>query len=65
MSASLGMAEVAEAGVAVGLTVVVAVLMAGLEAVEGIFGVAEGVCATAEEAIASRVVIDKVIDLMV
>lgn len=46
--------------------VVVLVVVAGLELVAGTFGAADGVWATAREAIASRVVLsDKVMGLMV
>ena len=63
--------------VVAGLEAVVAVVVAGLEAVAvvlvvvagpevvGAFGAADGVCATAREAIANRAVSDKVAGLMV
>ena len=49
---------------AAGLMVVVVVVVAGAEVV-GAFGAVEGVCATAIDAIANRVMTDKVIGLMV
>jgi hypothetical protein len=49
---------------AAGLMLVVVVVVAGLEVV-GALGAAEGVCATATDAIANRVMTDKVIGLMV
>jgi hypothetical protein len=50
-------------GLAAGLMVVV-VVVAGLEAA-GAFGAADGVCATAREAVANRVVSNRVVCLMV
>jgi hypothetical protein len=81
ISASLGIAEVAVVDVvagleavvvlAAGLMVVVVVFFTGLGAVitglgaVGAFGAVDGVCATAREAIANKVVSAKVVGFMV
>ena len=71
---ALGMADVLVLVVVAGLEAVV-VVVAGLDAVVGIFaagleaagafGAADGVCATTREAVANRVVSNKVVGLMV
>jgi len=50
--------------VVAGLDAVVGAFAAGLEVV-GAFGAADGVCATAREAVANRVVSNRVVGLMV
>jgi hypothetical protein len=50
--------------VVAGLDAVAGIFAAGLE-VAGAFGAADGVCATAREAVANRVVSSKVVCLMV
>jgi hypothetical protein len=74
ISSALGIAEVVVVVVA-GLEAVVVVVVAGLDAVigafaaglevVGAFGAADGVWATAREAVANRVVSNKVVCLMV
>ena len=65
ISSALGAVEVVVLVVVAGLdAVVVVVAAAGLEVV-GAFGAADGVCATAREAVANRVVSNKVVGLMV
>jgi hypothetical protein len=59
-----GLEAVVVVVVVAGLDAVAGILAAGLE-VAGAFGAADGVCATAREAVANRVVSNKVVCLMV